>query len=235
MKVVIEQPTYLSWAGYYGMIDIADTFVFYDDVQFTKQSWQQRNRIKTTNGSWIWLSVPVLHNFGQKINEVRIDNTVNWRRKHWESIYQSYHKTPYFKQYQDTLEEIYQEEYEYLADWSTHIIMQVSGLLGARIPDVVKSSELSGLTGHKTDRLVQLLNKIGADEYISGLGTRVYIEPGKFKDNDIKLYLYEYEPQVYPQTKGEFFPYMSVIDLLFNVGDEAINHIRKGVNLSDWR
>ncbi len=234
MKAVIEQPTYLSWAGYYGMMDVSDVFVFYDDVQFAKQSWQQRNKIKSPQGAWMWLSVPVLQNFGQKINEVKINNTTNWRRKHWESIFQSYYKTPYFNQYRDEIEEIYQRDWEYLADWNIHIIKKVSGLLGINVPKLVRSSELEGLTGNKTDRLLQVLDRIGADEYFSGIGTKAYIESEKFKTENIKLYLYQYKPVVYPQTKGEFFPYMSALDLLFNVGDGALDYIRRGVKLSEW-
>ena len=234
MKATIEQPTYLSWAGYYGMMDISDVFVFYDDVQFSRQSWQQRNKIKASNGNWMWLSIPVLQNFGQKIKEVKIDNATNWRKKHWESIYQSYHKAPYFKQYQDDIERIYRVEWEYLSDWNIFIILIVSGLLGIKMTNLVKSSELKGLVGNKTDRLLQVLGKIGADEYITSYGTKVYIESQKFKDRNIKLRWYEYKPLVYSQTRGEFFPYLSAIDLLLNTGSEALRYIREGVNLSDW-
>lgn len=233
MKAVIEQPTYLSWAGYYGMMDISDVFVFYDDVQFSKQSWQQRNKIKATNGNWMWLSVPVLQNFGQKINEVRINNAIDWRRKHWESIYQSYHKAPHFKQFQDDIEGIYQGEWECLADWNTNIILKVSSVIGIKMPKLVKSSELKGLAGSKTDRLLQVLDRIGADEYITSYGTKAYIEPQKFKDRNIKLYWYEYKPLVYRQTSGEFFPYISALDLLFNTGDEALRYIREGIHLKE--
>ena len=233
MKAVIEQPTYLSWAGYYGMMDISDTFVLYDDVQFSKQSWQQRNKIKAPNGYWMWLSVPVLQNFGQKINEVKINNAVNWRRKHWESIYQSYHKAPYFEQYKDDIERVYQSEWEYLSDWNIFIILVVSSLLGVKMPKLVKSSEFKGVVGSKNDRLLQVLAEIGADEYITSYGTKVYIEPQKFKDKNIRLYWYEYRPYIYRQTSGGFFPYISALDLLFNTGDEALKYIREGIYLEE--
>jgi len=233
MKATIEQPTYLSWAGYYGMMDMSDIFVFYDDVQFFRQSWQQRNKIKSANGNWMWLTVPVFQKYGQKINEVKINNVVNWRRKHWESIYQSYNKAPYFKQYRDDIERIYQSEWGYLSDWNIFIILIVSGLLGIKMPKLVKSSELKGLVGNKTDRLLQVLDRIGADEYITSYGTKVYIDPQKFKDRNIKLRWYEYRPPVYHQVKGEFFPFMSALDLLFNTGEEALRYIREGVHLEE--
>lgn len=228
MRAVVLQPTYLPWMGYFGMIDTADIFVFYDDVQFSVQSWQQRNRIKSTTGDWIWLSVPVIRNFGQNINEVQINNTSNWRKKHWTSIYQSYARAPYFKDYEEQLAKIYQQEWEYLCDLNICIIKKLCELLGIDMPKFIKSSELKDITGEKTDRLLLILRKIGADEYISGPGARDYIEAGKFKEKGRKLYWYEYQHPVYPQIRGEFIPYLSAIDLLFNTGDEAIRYIREG-------
>lgn len=233
MKVVIEQPSYLSWIGYYGMLDVADTFVFYDDVQFVKQSWQQRNRIKVADGEWMWLSVPVFQNFGQKINEVEINNKVNWRKKHWESIYQCYHKTLHFHKYEDGIKGVYEKDWRYLADLDMEIIEKASEMIGIRMPKIMKSSEIGGLTGSKNERLLQLLEKLGADEYVSGIGTKVYIDPQKFKDRNVKLYWYEYKPIAYPQIRGEFLPYMSILDLLFNTGDEALHYIREGVSLNE--
>lgn len=228
MRAVVLQPTYLPWMGYFGMIDVAGVFVFYDDIQFSVQSWQQRNKIKSANGNWMWLSVPIIRNFGQNINEVQINNTANWRKKHWTSIYQSYAKAPYFKDYEEQLAKIYQQEWEYLCDLNICIIKKLCELLGIDMPKFIKSSELKDITGEKTDRLLLILRKIGADEYISGPGARDYIEAGKFKEKGRKLYWYEYQHPVYPQIRGEFIPYLSAIDLLFNTGDEAIRYIREG-------
>jgi len=228
VRAVVLQPTYLPWVGYFGMIDIADTFVFYDDIQFSVQSWQQRNKIKSTNGNWMWLSVPIIRNFGQNIDEVQINNASNWRKKHWSSIYQSYAKAPCFKDCKEEIERIYQKEWEYLSDLSIAIIEKLSELLGVDIPKFIKSSELTDIAGEKSDRLLFLLEKMGADEYISGPAAKDYIEIDKFKEKGIKLYWYEYQHPVYPQIKGEFIPYLSAIDLLFNTGDEAIKYIREG-------
>jgi len=228
MRAVVLQPTYLPWMGYFGMIDVADTFVFYDDVQFSVQSWQQRNKIKSANGNWIWLSVPIVRKFGQNINEVQINNTTNWKKKHWASIYQSYTKAPHFLEYQDEIEKIYQMEWVYIGELNIFIIKKLSELLGVRIPKFIKSSELEGITGQKTDRLFPILEKIGADEYVTGPGTRDYLETDKFRERGIKLYWYEFQHPVYPQIRGEFTPYLSVIDLLFNTGGEAIKYVREG-------
>lgn len=225
MRVVVLQPTYLPWMGYLGMVDLADIFVFYDDVQFSVQSWQQRNKIKTAQG-WIWLTVPVVRQFGSTINDTRINNITNWNKKHWESIKQSYSKAPFFEKYALIFQGVYENEWEYLADLNISLIKKTAEILGLETKFMV-SSELKS-EGVKTERLMNILNKIGATEYISGPGARDYIEVDKFKENSVKLYWYEYQHPVYPQIRGEFIPYLSVIDLLFNTGDEALRYIREG-------
>ncbi len=225
MRVVVLQPTYLPWIGYLGMIDLADIFVFYDDVQFSVQSWQQRNKIKTAQG-WAWLTVPIEREFGSKINETRINNRTNWSKKHWKSIRQSYSKAPHFNKYAPLFEELYQKTWEYLADLNIALIKEISRITGLETK-FMRSSELK-VEGTKTERLINLLKKIGDDEYISNPGSRDYLEVNRFRENNIKLYWYEYEHPVYPQIRGEFIPYLSVIDLLFNVGDEAVRYIREG-------
>lgn len=230
MKVVITQPTYLPWMGYFGMMDVADTFLLYDDVQFERRSWQCRNKIKFAEEQWLWLSVPIVHQ-GQDIpiNKVEICNSTNWREKHWKSIYYAYHKAPYFGDYKKPLEEIYHSEWVSLCDLNTTIIQELAHLIGVNMPRIIKTSELEGVTGNKTDRLLSILTKIGADAYISSRGAENYLEPEKFKKHNIKLYWYQYHHPVYPQIGGDFMPYMSVIDLLFNTGEKAMDYIRKGL------
>lgn len=225
MRVVVLQPTYLPWMGYFGMIDVADTFVFYDDVQFSVQSWQQRNKIKTSQG-WIWLTVPIVRQFGSRINDTKINNSTNWNKKHWESIKQNYSKAPLFRKYAPIFEEVYENEWEYLADLNITLIKKITKILGSKTK-FITSSELN-IEGVKTERLLNTLKKIEANEYISSPGAKDYIEIDKFKEKDIKLFWYEYQHPVYPQIRGEFMPYLSVIDLLFNTGDEAIRYIREG-------
>ncbi|AXI24945.1 hypothetical protein CFE53_01755 [Methanofervidicoccus sp. A16] len=227
MRVVILQPMYLPWIGYFGLIDIADVFVFYDDVQFVGSSWQQRNRIKISNGNWIWLTVPVMKKFGQKINEVKINNNKNWAKKHWKSIFYAYTRAPYFKDYSDVFEKFYKRRWEYIVDLNVTIIKEICKLLGLDSTKFIFSSQLN-VEGKKTDRLINILNKIGADEYISGPGAKAYIEPEKFKKAGIKLYWFEFNHPVYPQLYGEFIPYLSIIDLLFNMGDRSLEVIREG-------
>ena len=212
------------------MIDIADVFIFYDDVQFVKQSWQQRNKV--SKWSNLALTVPIFRKFGQKINETKIDNSSKWFKKHWKSIYHSYNKTPYFDEYYEEISLIYDENWDYLCDLNIHIIEVFTKLLELDKPQFIKSSDIKDVEGKKTDRLLNILNRTDIDEYISGPAAMDYIEPLKFKNNDINLYWYEYNHPVYPQIGDEFTPYMSVIDLLFNNGDKSQYYIKKGYETS---
>lgn len=223
MKVAVLQPTYLPWVGVMALINSVDTYVFYDDVQFEAQSWQQRNRIKTANGT-IWLTVPVVRNFGQKINEVLINRSTKWNKKHWESIKQSYAKAPYFDKYAWFWDDFYQAHFYYLADMTMYITKRMVEGFELKLPRIVKSSDYK-LEGAKTDRLICLLKQLGATEYISGVAAKAYIEEDKFKEEGIKLEWFDYKPKVYSQIHGNFVPYLSAIDLLFNEGENSVAYI----------
>jgi hypothetical protein len=227
MKSVLLQPSYLPWMGVFGMIDIADVFIFYDDVQFMKKTWQQRNKIKLQNRP-IWLTVPVLKKFGQNINKIKINNSINWTKKHWEKINQSYRKAPYFENYNTEISQIYNTDWDYLCDLNIHIIKTLSELLMLDKPKFMKSSDIKGIDGKKTDRIVNIYNRLNIDEDISGPAAKDYIDLLKLKHNDIKLYWYEFNHPVYPQIGGDFIPYLSIIDLLFNTGEKARYYLKEG-------
>lgn len=225
MKVAIMQPTYLPWMGYFGLINAVDVFVILDDVQFVHRSWQRRNRIKMAEKA-IWLSVPVQKKFGQNINEVKISNTTNWASTHITSIIHAYRKTKYFEDYIPYLNEIYEREWVYLAKFNTHIIKLFCDLL--KITTLhIHASELN-IEGTKTDRLINILNKIGGDEYVSPPGSRVYIEDHKFIENDIELLWFEYNHPTYSQMSNVFISHLSIVDLLFNNGPDSLNYIIEG-------
>jgi hypothetical protein len=237
MKAVILQPFYLPWIGYFGMIDSADIFVFADDTQFVEKSWQRRNKIKNINKPK-WLTVPVIKNFRQMIDKVIINNsltfnekhqTLNWKEKHWALISLAYKKTPYFDDFKKDINEIYQQEWEFLADLDIHIIEKISKILGIKIPKFIKKSEIKGLEGKKVDSIINVCEKIGADEYISGPAAKDYIDQNefqKFKQNNVDLYWFEFPHPVYPQIGNDFISYLSVVDILFNTGKEARDYIR---------
>ena len=228
MKVVILQPHYLPWMGYFALMDLADVFVFYDDVQLEVQSWQQRNRIKSMQGKELWLTVPVIRNFGQLIKDTKINTDIIWRKKHWKTIEQSYSNAPYFEKFGWVVKEIYDIYWLCLVDLNIYMARILAELLDVELPRFIKSSELQGIEGEKTDRVLSVLKSLGATEYISGLAAMDYLQAEKLHKAGIELTWFDYEHPVYPQIRGDFIPYLSAIDLLFNVGDEAIEHIRRG-------
>ncbi len=244
MKAVIVQPFYLPWIGYFGMIDAADIFVFADDVQFQEKSWQQRNKIKNVNSKCKWLTVPVNKNFGQKINETTINNsitykrngnTLGWREKHWDLISLAYSKAPYFEDYKDDIEEIFTNEWDHLSDLDTYATEKISELLRIEQPQFVKKTEMEGLEGRKVDSIMNICDIVGADAYISGLAAKDYIDYNefqKFKQNNIDLYWFEFPHPVYPQIGDGFVPYLSAIDLLFNTGKKSGDYVKKSLENS---
>jgi hypothetical protein len=228
MIVCITQPTYLSWIGYLAMIDYCDMFVVYDDVQFSHQSWQHRNRIKSNDKS-IWLTVPIERNEGQLINEVKI-NGEHWAKDHWKTIEQNYCKAPYFKKYQYNFELIYQSKWNRLVDLNVKLLYTLSESIKINIPPIVFSSTIK-TEGHKTDRLLPILKELKADTYISGVAAKNYLDVEKLKQNGIITKWFEYKHPIYPQLGDDFIPYMTALDLLFNTGDKAIDYLRQGVKL----
>lgn len=222
--LVVIQPSYIPWRGYFHLIQQSDIFVFYDDVQYTKQDWRNRNRIKTKNGT-IWITVPVqnvrLHTL---IKDVEIKKNSLWNIKHWKTIKQEYQKAPFFKIYESFFQEIYDWQWRRLADLDIFLTKEICQFLGIRHVQFYRSSELP-VGGIKTDRLVSLCRWFGVNRYLSGPSARNYIEHEKFITAGIKLDYITYDYPEYPQLHGPFDPYVSIIDLLFNCGPEAPKYI----------
>ncbi len=217
MKIAIHQPQYLPWPGYFNKIMQCDLFIFLDDVQYKKNEWQNRNRIKSAAGIQ-WLTVPVHYKFGQKINEIKIDNHILWRKDHLKSIKVNYNKAKYFYEFFVYIEELLNKEYKMLVDINVSSIIKILSYLGIDKPFKF-SSELK-VEGEKTDRLVNICKKLSADIYISGSGAKEYLEVEKFIDNGINVIFQEYKTPDYPQLFDEFIPNISIIDMIFNVGKE---------------
>jgi len=207
------------------LIDYVDLFVFYDCVQFEHQSWQTRNKIKVAHDTVQWLSVPAERNFKQKLNEVKISGRL-WRGKHWKTIEQNYSKCPHFKPYCYYIEDLFETPWLQLSEMNIYNTKMLAEYMDLKKPKFAKSSDYH-LGGSKTDRLMMLLEKVGATEYVSGLGAKNYLDESRF--SDIKLTWFDYKHPTYPQRGKQFIPYLSVIDLLFNVGENAVEHIRAGI------
>lgn len=217
MKISIHQPQYLPWPGYINKIFLSDVFVFLDDVQYKKNEWQNRNRIKGPNGL-IWLSVPVHYNFGQKNSDITIDNTASWQKKHKKSIEECYKKSEFFNDFFPYLKKIYEKEYKYLVDVNVDSITAILDYLKIN-KKIIFSSSLN-ITTQKTDRIIDICKTLKADTYISGQGAKDYLIVEKFKENNINLCFQKYKIKPYKQLWGDFIENLSIIDMIFNLGRE---------------
>ncbi len=230
MRIGIHQPMYLPWAGLFDRISRCDQFVLLDNVAYSKNYLINRNKIKTAGG-WIWLTVPVLMkgNFGQLIKDVHINNAINWRNDHWQSIYHAYKKAPYFSDYAGFFEKMYQTEWTYLVDLIEASLCYLLESIKVDTP-VKKASELKA-AGKKEELLVNICTDVKADEYLSGPAGRDYLDLKTWKGKKINVTFHDYRYPQHSQLHGDFVPAMSVLDVLFNHGQESLRIITEGQNL----
>jgi hypothetical protein len=221
MIVAVHQPQYLPWLGYFHKIAKCDLFIFLDDVQYKKREFQNRNKIKTPNGP-LWLTVPVLTHgaYSQAIKEVKTDPTEHhWTTSHWKSIEMNYRHSPFFKEHAAFFEELYKKQWGSLMEVSLEIIRYTSKYLGINTP--VKMSSEYSVTTLSTQRIIDLCKASGASAYLSGAGGRDYMDTSLFSSQNIGLDFQQFDHPKYPQLHGEFEPYLSIIDLLFNCGPDS--------------
>jgi hypothetical protein len=225
MVIGILQPGYLPWLGFFEQMYRSDVFVVYDDVQYDKEGWRNRNRIKTANGVQ-WLSVPVLFKLSDSplIMEIKIDNKVNWRKKHLTSIRQNYAKSKYFNDYIGFFEDAYARDWECLIDLDMFFIRGLAACLGMGDKQIVCSSGFH-IDGDRIGRLINFCRFFRADVFYEGVSGKNYIDEDLFRDQGIRVEYQDYEHPVYRQLYGEFIPYLSVVDLLFNHGKESLSII----------
>jgi hypothetical protein len=224
---VILQPSYIPWRGYFHQIQKADLFVFYDDVQYDRLSWRNRNRIKTPQGL-VWLTIPV-HRRGAvtdqiPINQIQICWDQPWNTNHWSTIEYAYHKAPFFHEHAPSLKTLYERQLELLSDFTIELTIFLARQLGILHTEFIRSSSLQ-VEGHRTDRLINILNKLGATHYISGPSARDYIEEEKFYSAGITLEYMDYHYPEYPQLYPPFVSQVTILDLLFMTGPDAHKYI----------
>jgi ribosomal protein L31 len=225
MIATIHQPQYLPWLGYFDKMARADLFIVLDNVQFKKNEWQNRNRIKSPEG-WQWLTVPVYQQHGQLIREVKINNSVDWLRKQLNALQQNYKKAPYYQTYMPGVEQVLMHQYDSLLDITMSFIHQIRDwleidtqmIMASETDDVVKS------TG--TERLVELCLAYGADTYLSGQGGQNYCDFAMFEEHNIMIEVQDYQHPFYSQAQNgkqdqAFVSHLSVLDLLFHCGPES--------------
>src|SRR5262245_39468874 len=232
MKLAIHQPHYLPWLGYVAKWAAADLFVFLDTVQYEKNGWQNRNRIKTREGAR-WLTVPVRARLGTPIREVRIDSSQPWRDRHFAALESAYGGAPGWGRYRDELHALYEREWERLASVSAASAEWLARGLGIATPTCL-ASEIAlpdGVQADATARLVGLCRAVGADTYLAGRDGALYMDIAQFAAAGIAVVTQSYEHPVYAQQHGEFVPALSAVDILLMYGDEALDILCGG---STW-
>lgn len=225
MIIGILQPGYLPWLGFFEQMYRADLFVIYDDVQYDKEGWRNRNRIKTANGIQ-WLTVPVLLKSVENppIVDVMIDNKVNWRKKHFTAVQQNYSKAPYFKNYIDIFQEAYARDWKYLVDIDMYFIYKLAECFGMADKKIVRSSTCN-IVGDRIERLINICKFFSADTFYEGAAGKNYIDQQVFLNEGIEVQFQNYQHPTYQQLYGDFMPNLSVIDLLFNHGPKSVGII----------
>lgn len=231
----IMQPTYLPWIGYFALMDMADVFVFLDDVQLSKQSWQTRNRIKGENGKELMLTVPIRHAGEQAIRDVEVDGT-HWIAKHLKSFTQNYRKAPHFADALALYEPVLQANHARLCDLNIALISTIADRLDIANRRL-RSSDITAKSADRRDRLVDICRDVGADTYLSPAGAAGYLTEdggeGQFAAHGMALLYQRYEHPTYPQVNGAFLSHICVLDLIANVGvAEAGAVIRSGIRPS---
>ncbi len=226
MKTLITQSNYIPWKGFFDAIHMVDTLILYDEMQYTKRDWRNRNKIKTENGlQWLSIPVQVKGKFYQKINNTEVSGQ-DWRQKHWNMLEHNYKKAPYFKRYADELKKIYlSSEETNLSTINRNFIELICGWLN--ITTTIKRSCEFSLKGDKTEKLVDLCLQLGATDYYTGPAAKNYINTELFHNEEINIHWIDYTGYAeYPQLFGAFEHEVTILDLLFNTGDRASNFMK---------
>lgn len=224
MIVSVHQPQYLPWLGYFDKIDKADVFVLLDTVQFKKNEWQNRNRIKTAQGAQ-WLTVPVMYRFPQLIREVEINHREKWQHKQRQAMLSNYRKAPFWSMLEPFFEEIFSTRWDGIARLNIHVVKKLTEILGIETPLFV-ASEIGAFPEDPDERLIAITRHFGADRYLAGSGGHGYMDLEKYREQGVEVIFQHYRHPVYNQLYGDFEPFLSVIDLIFNHGKESLDIIR---------
>lgn len=225
-KIAIVQSNYIPWKGYFDMIAAVDEFILYDDMQYTRRDWRNRNQIKTPQGVQ-WLTVPVLvkGKYHQKIRETEIDG-IDWSATHWKTLVQNYRRAPHFEEITSWLKPLYQcVNYTHISQLNRTLIEAICNYIG--IKTRITNSWDYRLIDGKSERLANLCVQAGATEYISGPAAKDYADEKTFSDAGVKLTWFDYVgyPE-YPQLWGEFTHGVTILDLLFNCGKDSHRYMR---------
>ncbi len=224
-KGIITQSNYIPWKGYFDSIRNVDVFVVYDDMQYTKRDWRNRNIIKTPQGlKWLTIPVEVKGKYFQKIIDTRIAD-LSWNLNHINLIKENYKNAPHYPETIDWLEPLYRKcNFEFLTDVNLHFINEINKKLSIKT-EIILSKEFD-LHEEKTQRLVEICKSLDVTDYYSGPAAKAYMDVSKFKDNNINVHFWNYSQYIeYQQINGDFEHGVSIIDLFMNLGDKVTHYL----------
>jgi WbqC-like protein family len=226
MKLTVHQPNFLPYLGFFDKCDYSEILVLYNSTQFKKNDFQNRNKIAGKGGE-VLLTIPVNKKFGQKINEVKINNSKKWKEKHLKSLENCYSKSKYFLKYFSEIKEVYYaKNWEFLSDFNIYFIKFLLKKLKISC-NILLSSEMN-LRERGSDALMEICEKLNLKEYISGTNGRKYLVLDKFKEKEILVRFQNYAHPRYNQEGIKFKPYLSILDLLFNEGPNSLKVLKSG-------
>jgi len=225
--VTAHQPTYLPWIGLFHKIAMADVFVLFDGVQYQIRDWNNRNRIRTADGT-LWLTVPVFrkNHYDLKLKDVRINNDLPWRRKHWRSIVGAYRNGLFFARYADFFEDVYKRDWVLLSELNEHILLHLLDEFGIKVR-YERASDMT-LEGVKSDLVMGMCKRLNADLYMFGEQGQDYADVAAFHREGIRVCFQKYEHPTYSQVYPGFISHLSVIDLLMNCGPQSLGILMSG-------
>ncbi|HRO41236.1 MAG TPA: WbqC family protein [Flavipsychrobacter sp.] len=225
IKTIITQSNYIPWKGYFDSIAHVDVFVVYDDMQYTKRDWRNRNVIKTPQGlKWLTIPVEVSGKYFQKIKDTRIADQ-KWQNSHWDTIKQNYKQAACFKEMAEWIEPLYRNcKFEYLTEVNLYFIQAINAFLG--IQTAIRYSSEFELAEEKTQRLVNICKDLNATDYYSGAAAKAYMNESLFEKENIKVHYWDYSGyKEYPQLNPPFEHGVSILDLIFNTGNNAKQYL----------
>jgi hypothetical protein len=227
-RVAILQSNYIPWKGYFDLIDSVDEFILFDDMQYTRRDWRNRNKIKTPQqAQWLTIPVHIKGHFLSPIREIEVESS-EWGQDHWKTILQNYRRAPHFKEFGPVFEEIYlnNAKTRFLSEINFQFIQKICDLL--EIKTKLSWSSDYGVINGKTERLLDLCQKSKASQYISGPSAKAYLDESLFQQAGIDVCWFDYAgyPE-YPQLYPPFDHFVSALDLIFNVGTDARRYFRK--------
>jgi hypothetical protein len=234
MRGCVLQPGYLPWLGFFEQFIFAEVFVFLDDVQYTKQDWRNRNRVRTGAGQgWAWLTVPVkAKGTDAKINEVKIDYTRDWIKKHLNIVRNHYQKTRHFTEVFPIIKENIERRFTCLSDLNISLVLSIAEYLNIH-RKTMQSSSLDVREQDKNLRLIHICQKVGITHFYDGEKAKDFLYPALFAQHGIKVEFQIYNHPVYKQHYEPFVPYLSIIDLLFGYGKESVDVIAQTHRMND--